>query len=143
MEIYEGDLLEGGVSDMDGRWKKYTFLKIGNHQLNNVRIDPKFDRILHNQIDRGVVKLWVVSWFSKNVIIGITQADGQTFRQGLGQFYLQLAIAVVSGAIVLLVGLASGTALADVAGLLLMFGASLIPMNFINKVKSVKADHVY
>ncbi|WP_186027514.1 hypothetical protein [Burkholderia gladioli] len=143
MEVYEGDLLEGGVSDMDGRWKKYTFLRIGNHQLNNVRIDPKFDRILHNQIDRGVVKLWVASWFSKNVIIGITQPDGQTFRQGLGQFYLQLAIAVVSGAIVLLVGLASGSLLADAAGLLLMFGASVITMNFINKVKSVKADHVY
>ncbi|MEK6318833.1 MAG: hypothetical protein V4807_30840 [Burkholderia gladioli] len=143
MKVYEGELLEGGVSDTDGRWKKYTFLRIGNHQLNNIRIDPKFDRILHNQINRGVVKLWVVRWFSKDVIIGITQPDGQTFRQGLGQFYLQLAIPAVSGAVVLLIGLASGSALADAAGVLLMVGASMVPMNFINKVKAVKADHVY
>ncbi|WP_414443005.1 hypothetical protein [Burkholderia sp. 22PA0106] len=142
MKVYEGELLEGGVSDTDGRWKKYTYLKIGSQQINNIRIDPKFDRILHNQINRGAVKLWVDRWFSKDIIIGITQADGQTFRQGVGQFYFQLTIPAVIGVVCLLVGLASGSILAILPALL-MLGVCTVPLSFINKVKAVKADHVY
>lgn len=142
MQIYEGELLEGGVSDIDGRWKKYTFLKIGSHQLNNIRIDPKFDRVLHSQINRGSVKLWVSRWFSKDIIIGITQPDGQTYRQGVSQFYLQLAIPSVIGVACLLVGFASGSMLAFLPALF-MFGVCVVPLSFISKVKAVKADHVF
>ncbi|MCI3203722.1 hypothetical protein DBA20_01940 [Pandoraea capi] len=142
MQVYEGELLEGGVSSADGRWKKYTYLKIGNQQVNNVRIDMNFDRVLHGQINRGSIKLTVDRWFSKDIIIGITQADGQTFRPGLGQFYLQLAIPGVIGIVALLVTLASGSALGLIPAAL-MFLACSVPWKFISKVKAVKADHVY
>ncbi len=142
MQVYEGSLIEGGVSSADGRWKKYTYLKIGNQQINNVRIDMKFDRVLHGQIDRGTVKLWIERWFSRNIIIGITQSDGQTFRQGLGVFYSLLFFSLALGTIFLLVSFAKGGSLALVPAALL-FLTGLIPWSFIKKVRSIKSDHTY
>ncbi|MCM2538681.1 hypothetical protein [Burkholderia glumae] len=140
MQVYEGELLEGGVSSADGRWKKYSYLKIGNQQLNNVRIDLKLDRVLHGQIDRGVVKLWVIRWMFCDIIAGITQADGQTFRLSVGSMSAGMFVAAFIGLCSLLGAIDNSFYLILAA---LSFLVCLIPFSLIRKVKSVKSDHVY
>ncbi|GBH24408.1 MULTISPECIES: hypothetical protein [Burkholderia] len=140
MKVYEGELLEGGVSSADGRWKKYSYLKIGSQQLNNVRIDLKLDRVLHGQIDRGVVKLWVIRWMFCDIIAGITQSDGQTFRQSVGSMSAVMFVAAFIGLCSLLGAIDNSFYLIISAFSLLVF---LIPLSLIRKVKSVNANHAY
>ncbi|WP_154394105.1 MULTISPECIES: hypothetical protein [Burkholderia] len=141
MNVYEGELLEGGVSSPDGWWKRYSFLKIGPSQLNRIRITPRLDRVLHDQIDRGSVKLWVTRWMFCDIIIGITRADGQTFRQSLTLFYMQFYFSAAIVIISLLAAL-SGHPAAFVPALLFI-AVGLIPFSFIRKVRKIKADHTY
>ncbi|QJP72090.1 hypothetical protein [Burkholderia glumae] len=140
MQVYEGELLEGGVSSADGRWKKYSYLKIGNQQLNNVRIDLKLDRVLHGQIDRGVVKIWVIRWMFCDIIAGITQADGQTFCQSVGSMSAGMFVAAFIGLLSLLGALDNSFYFILAA---LSFLVCLIPLSLIRKIKGVNADHVY
>ncbi|HDR8943312.1 TPA: hypothetical protein QDB15_005694 [Burkholderia vietnamiensis] len=139
MKVYEGDLVEGGVSTPDGWWKRYSYLKIGTTQLNNIRITPRLDRVLHGQIDRGSVKLWVARWMFCDIIIGITQADGQTFRQSLALFNMQLyfSAAIV---IICLFAVLTGHPVAFIPALIFIT-IGLIPFNFIRKVKQIKSEH--
>ncbi|HGO6128948.1 hypothetical protein [Burkholderia gladioli] len=139
MRVYEGELVEGGVGTPDGWWKRYSYLKIGTTQLNNIRITPRLDRVLHGQIDRGSVKLWVVRWMFCDIIIGITQADGQTFRQSLTLFNMQF---FCSAAIVIICLLyAPSCRFVTLIPALIFIAIGLIPFSFIRKVKQIKAEH--
>ncbi|MEB2600066.1 hypothetical protein SB384_10445 [Burkholderia cenocepacia] len=90
MRVYEGELVEGGAGTPDAAWKRYSYLKIGTEQLKDICISLDLDKVLQSQIDKGVVKLWVMRYMFRNIIVGITQADGQTYRQNLNKIYGQL-----------------------------------------------------
>ncbi|MDI9694462.1 hypothetical protein QM312_00915 [Burkholderia cenocepacia] len=141
MKVYEGELLEGGVSSPDGWWKRYSYLKIGTTQLNRVRITPRLDRVLHEQIDRGSVKLWVTRWMLCDIIVGITQADGQIFRQNLALFYMQFYFSAAIVIIFLFVAL-TGSPVCLIPALF-FFAIGWIPFSFIRKVRTIKAEHSY
>ncbi|HDR8983777.1 TPA: hypothetical protein QDA89_002695 [Burkholderia vietnamiensis] len=141
MRIYEGELIEGGAGTPDAAWKRYSFLKIGTEQLNNICINLDLDKVLQSQIDKGVVKLWVVRYMFRNIIVGITQADGQIYRQNLNKIYGQ-QICLWGFFIVLCMFAPFGK------GAFLFFGIifllfSLPSFSYISKVRKIKTDHTY
>ncbi|MGK8201969.1 hypothetical protein [Burkholderia cepacia] len=141
MKVYEGELVEGGAGTPDAAWKRYSYIKIGTEQLNNICINLDLDKILQSQIDKGVVKLWVARYMFRNIIIGITQANGQTYRQNLNKIYGQ-QICLWGFFIVMCMFAPFGK------GAYLFFGIvfllfSLPSINYISKVRKIKAEHTY
>ncbi len=139
MNVYEGELIEGGAGTPDAAWKRYSFLKIGTEQLNNICINLDLDKVLQSQIDRGVVKLWVVRYMFRNIIVGITQADGQTYRQNLNKIYGQQVC--LWGFFILMCMFAPFTGKEMFFfGIIFLLG-SLPSLSYISKVRKIKADH--
>lgn len=141
MKVYEGELVEGGAGTPDAAWKRYSYIKIGTEQLNNICINLDLDKILQSQIDKGVVKLWVARYMFRNIIIGITQANGQTYRQNLNKIYGQ-QICLWGFFIVMCMFAPFGK------GAYLFFGIvfllfSLPSISYISKVRKIKAEHTY
>lgn len=59
---------------------------------------PHLDNILRDQVGRnfsGNFTLWVSTILFKKTLVGVTQADGQVFRQGVGAPYALLVIALL------------------------------------------------
>ncbi|KVE65157.1 MULTISPECIES: hypothetical protein [Burkholderia cepacia complex] len=139
MKVYEGELVEGGAGKPDAAWKRYSYLKIGTEQLNNICINIDLDKILQSQIDKGIVKLWVTRYMFRNIIIGITQANGQTHRQNINKTYGQLAC--LWGFFLAMSMFAPFTGKEMFFfGIIFLLG-SLPSLNYILKVRTVKADH--
>ncbi|WP_176314241.1 hypothetical protein [Burkholderia vietnamiensis] len=141
MRIYEGELIEGGAGTPDAAWKRYSFLKIGTEQLNNICINLDLDKVLQSQIDKGVVKLWVVRYMFRNIIVGITQVDGQTYRQSLNKIYGQL-MCLWGFFIVMCMFAPFGK------GAFLFFGIffflfSLPSLSYISKIRKIKTAHSF
>lgn len=140
MNEYSGDNMELGPSQPSGQWHKYTYIKIGADILKNVYIHEKLNRVLRDQTRRaGACKLWMTNWFFRPLIIGITQDDGQTFRQNLHSPYFAIGSCVL---LIVFCLFAYG-----IGSLVFTLTFSIVPFwilfNFIRKVKKVKADHVY
>ncbi|THJ54916.1 hypothetical protein E9536_08495 [Burkholderia sp. LS-044] len=141
MKVYEGELIEGGVGSPDAMWKRYSYLKIGTEQLNNIRVSLSLDSVLQSQIDKGSVKLWVVRYMFRNIIVGITQANGQTFRQNLNKIYGQLLC--LWGFFIVMWMFAPFNAKEMLFfGFIFLLG-SLPSLNYIIKVHQIKAKHTY
>ncbi len=138
MKEYSGEYLELGPSQQSGQWWHYSYVKIDTEIIKNVYIKEKFNVILRDQTKRdGHVKLWIINWFFKPLIIGITQADGQTFRQGLFTLYASLAAITI--------GTVAALSLGIYGYYFLPLGVLGFVINFrlIQKVKKVPADHVF
>ncbi|MBP4049712.1 hypothetical protein J9978_09385 [Chromobacterium violaceum] len=136
MEEYTGEYLELGPNRPSGQWQHYTYIKIGSQIIKNIYVLGSLDVVLRDQIQRqGIVKLWVIKWAFKPLIIGVTQEDGQTFRQGLAKAYMLLAFSLVVAAMTLTVG-SFGFVLAPLALLGAFFSCI-----FIAKIKKLPADH--
>lgn len=138
MQEYTGQQLEIGPSKPSGKWRHYSYIKIGSDTISNVYINGQLDVILRSQLKReGNVKLWIIKWSFRPLIIGITQSDGQTFRQSLTTHYGFVAMSAVISAGVLLA-----------QGGWLFFLLPTIPtiwlhLKLIGKIRKVPADHTY
>lgn len=140
MQEYIGNDLELGPSKPNGQWRIYTYVKIGGTILKKVGIKQNLDVVLRDQCKReGACKLWVISWLFRPLIIGITQDDGQTFRQSLTLVY------GYSGACVLFMLLALSGIGNPLGKIFLPIFAVLALPSFllIRKVRKISADHSY
>ena len=138
MKEYTGDYLEIGPSKPSGKWRQYTYIKIGTETIKSAYIDERLSIVLRDQVKRGGhAKLWIIQWAFRPLIIGITQNDGQTFRQSL---FTQYGFAGICLAI------AAGTLMAwDIGKFILplaLLGAWL-NIGLISKIKKIPADHIY
>ncbi|WP_155630845.1 hypothetical protein [Burkholderia cepacia] len=140
MQAYTGNELELGPSKPNGTWRIYTYIKIEGKILKKVAIKENLDVVLRDQFKReGPCKLWVIIWLFRPLIIGITQDDGQTFRQNLAFLY------GYSGACLLFILLSLlhiDTALGKFS--FLLFAVCGLPsFLLIRKIRKVSADHSY
>ncbi len=97
MKQYKGEWLDLGPSRQDGAAMRYNYVKVNDDVINNLRVMPHLDNILRDQVSRnfsGNFTLWVSTILFKKTLVGVTQADGQVFRQGLGAPYALLAIGI-------------------------------------------------
>ncbi len=140
MQEYIGNELELGPSKPSGTWRIYTYIKVGGKILKKVAIKESLDVVLRDQFKReGACKLWIISWLFRPLIIGITQNDGQTFRQSLTFLY------GYSGACLLFM-LFSLLHIDTAPGkfFLLLFTVCGLPsFLLIHKIRKVSADHSY
>ena len=138
MQEYTGQQLELGPSKPSGKWRHYTYIKVNGDTISNAYINERFDVILRDQVKRsGNVTLWIIRWSFRPLIIGITQSDGQTFRQSLATQYGFATMCVIMSAGVLL---AQG-------GwnyfLLLTIPSLWLNLKLIGKIRKIPADHIY
>lgn len=96
MKQYKGEWLDLGPSRQDGAAMRYNYVKVNDEVINNLRVMPHLDGILRDQIRRnGNITLWVSTIFFKKTLVGVTQADGQVFRQGLGAPYALVVMSIL------------------------------------------------
>ncbi|WP_439890187.1 hypothetical protein ACS7SF_13100 [Ralstonia sp. 25C] len=140
MQEYIGNDLELGPSKPSGLWRTYTYIKVGGKILKKVSVKETLDVVLRDQCKReGACKLWIISWFFRPLIVGITQDDGQTFRQSLGQGYFWAGTATLCMFFsLLLIDTALGKFL-----FVFFFLCALPCFLLIRKVRKVEADHSY
>lgn len=138
MKEYAGEFLELGPSKPSGKWRHYTYVKVDNDTIKNVYIDNSFDIILRDQLKRGGnTKLWIINWAFRPLIIGITQSDGQTFRQSLVKQYAFTGFCLAISATALM-GWDIGKFLLP----LTLLGATIY-ICLIQKIRKIPADHTY
>lgn len=97
MKQYKGEWLDLGPSRQDGAAMRYNYVKVNDDVINNLRVMPHLDNILRDQAREnfsGNFTLWVSTILFKKTLVGVTQKDGQVFRQGLGAPYALLVLAV-------------------------------------------------
>lgn len=140
MQEYTGSDMELGPSKPSGTWRIYTYIKIEGKILKKVAIKENLDVVLRDQFKReGACKLWIISWLFRPLIVGITQDDGQTFRQSLAFLY------GYSGACLLFMLfslLHIDTALGKF--FFLLFAVCGLPsFLLIRRIRKVSADHSY
>ena len=138
MKAYSGDQLEMGPSKPSGKWRHYSYIKVGADTIKNVYINDRFNVILRDQVRReGQATLWIIQWAFRPLIIGITQSDGQTFRQSLATQYgfAGLCLAITAGCLSAWEG---GKFLLPLA----LLGAWL-SIGLIRRIRKIPADHIY
>lgn len=98
MKQYKGEWLELGPSHQDGAAMRYNYVKVNDDVINNLRVMPHLNAVLRDQVRKdfsGNVTLWVSTIFFKKTLVGVTMADGQVYRQGLGAPYTLLVLAFI------------------------------------------------
>lgn len=140
MQEHIGEELELGPSKPSGEWRAYSYIKINGQIIKKVYIQNNLDVVLRDQCKReGACKLWIINWFFKPLVVGITQDDGQTFRQSLQRAYFWAGAALLC---MLFSLLSIDTALGKF--LLVFFLVCALPCCLlIQKVRKVSADHSY
>lgn len=140
MKEHSGDNLELGPSKPSGQWHEYTYIKIGSEILKKVYIQERLNNVLRDQTRRdGGCKLWVTKWFFRPLIIGITQDDGQTFRQNVNSAYFTIASAIAL--ILFCAGYYGASSLPYTLAIAVL--PVFVSYKLIERVRQVKADHVY
>ncbi len=142
MREYSGMLHELGPSTDAGIYRHYSYIKIGDQLLKNVSTDSKFDTVLRSEYGK-YPKLWMLKRFGRYQIIGISQENGQTFRQGVSRHVAWIFFMLVLMSVFFIN--ADGSGLEGVFHLLTAFSgfAMLLHLILLVKIMGIDADHVF
>lgn len=81
MKEYAGSLKTLGPSTSSSGGRKFSFIEIGSDRIKSVGISHALGGILDEAIRHGQpIKIWVVSYFGRKIIAGVSRADGTVFR---------------------------------------------------------------
>jgi hypothetical protein len=130
MEVYEGVLAELGPSEPTNRGgRRYLSIKIGNHVIKNVQVNPMLDAILRGEVNaHGDQKIYVARYQFKNAIIGIETAEKKVYKLKFSWFWWLILAACGVVLTPVLVGF-----------LILFFAITAFPLG--RSLKEIKADY--
>lgn len=140
MKKYTGELKTIGVgSGVAGRGSTYTFIEIGENRLKKISVSDALDGILHEGLKHHQpITIWVTRYLGKNIIAGVSRADGTVFRAKVTGIFLALVVAIISAGF-LYAGFATHSTFQAVLGII--FGSWFIYFANVNrKIMSIPAN---
>ena len=100
---HSGKITTLSVSKAGRKMRTYKYIKVGERTLYNVMIYHALDAVLVSEIksdDPGDARIWIMkNWLGPDLIVGIKQRDGETFRSAIGE---PIALALLAGLVVAL-----------------------------------------
>ena len=148
MNEHTGRLQKLGNWRKDSQYIRYSYIKISDRVLKDVRVPVPLDDLLRTQlIHRGETKLWV-SYRPRGLLVqAVTIADGRTFRRSSKHAITSMIIAFFLATIFAAVGarLSDGCLLQYIV---LGLGAAALMLGvygvvFIKRIQSLRANMVF
>ncbi|MFM0596074.1 hypothetical protein [Paraburkholderia dilworthii] len=98
MKQYTGQLKTlGAGSSSVGRGDRYTYIEIGDHRIKNVGVSDALDGILQEALHNSTpISIWIVSYFGKKIIAGVSRADGTVFRAKMTGILMGSVVAAIA-----------------------------------------------
>lgn len=98
MKQYTGQLKSlGAGSSSVGRGDRFTYIEIGEHRVKNVGVSDALGGILREALHNDTpITIWVVSYFGKQIIAGVSRADGTVFRAKVTGVLMASVVALIS-----------------------------------------------